>query len=196
VNPASTRLALACEDGAVRLLSLEHGALEHAVRFDRAKGRLLSVAWGPPVPPAPRADPPRGEGNTGGDSDSDDDDDDDWMDEWLVTGGADSALRRWDVRTGRATDRMVTDKARGERTLVWTVGVLGCAPSLRSRRDGRADRPQGRHDHLGRLARHGQILGCAHAHAAPEFRCARRGRALYGHQRCKPACTHTLCTPV
>lgn len=60
----------------------------------------------------------------GGDS-SDDDDEDEWSDSWLVTGGSDSSLRKWDVATGRVLDRMGTDRMRGERTLVWTVGVLG-----------------------------------------------------------------------
>lgn len=58
------------------------------------------------------------------DSDSDDSDDD-WQDSWLVTGCSDSSLRRWDVKTGRALERMAVDKIRSERTLVWTVGVLG-----------------------------------------------------------------------
>jgi U3 small nucleolar RNA-associated protein 4 len=57
-------------------------------------------------------------------NDDSDDEDDEWTDEWLVTGGSDSALRKWDVKTGRVTDRMTTDKARGERTLVWTVATL------------------------------------------------------------------------
>jgi U3 small nucleolar RNA-associated protein 4 len=59
------------------------------------------------------------------DSSDSDDDEDEWSDSWLVTGGSDSSLRKWDVATGRVLDRMGTDKMRGERTLVWTVGVLG-----------------------------------------------------------------------
>lgn len=58
-------------------------------------------------------------------SDSSDEDEDEWMDSWLVTGGSDSSLRKWDVKTGRPLERMTVDKARGERTLVWAVGVLG-----------------------------------------------------------------------
>ena len=58
-------------------------------------------------------------------SSDEDDDSDDWSDSWLVTGGSDNSLRKWDVTTGRVIDRMATDKIRGERTLVWTVGVLG-----------------------------------------------------------------------
>ncbi|TBU35023.1 WD40 repeat-like protein [Dichomitus squalens] len=117
-NPASTILALGCEDGAVRLVSLQYDELNHLRRLDRVKSRILSIAWGPPTPrqkkqPAANAD-----------SDSDDDEED-WLDSWLVTGCSDSSLRKWDFSTGRALDRMGTDKVRGERTLVWAVGVLG-----------------------------------------------------------------------
>ena len=103
----------------MRLLSLEHDTLAHARRLDRAKTRLLSVAWGPPVPRAAAA----GSGAAG--SDEDEEEDDEWEDKWIVAGGSDSALRKWDVKTGRVVERMGTDKVRGERTLVWAVGVLG-----------------------------------------------------------------------
>jgi U3 small nucleolar RNA-associated protein 4 len=115
-------LALGCEDGSVRLLSLLHDTLTHHRRFDRVKCRLLSIAWGPPIPRQAKA-VINTTSNDG--SDSDEDDEDDWNDSWLVTGGSDSSLRKWDVATGRVLDRMGTDKMRGERTLVWTVGVLG-----------------------------------------------------------------------
>lgn len=121
VNPASTLLALGCEDGTVRLLSLVNDTLIHFRRFDRVNCRVLSIAWGPPVPQYPQK---RGSSATEN-SDSDEDDDDSWNDVWLVTGGSDSSIRKWDVSTGRPIDRMGTDKMRGERTLVWTVGVLG-----------------------------------------------------------------------
>lgn len=120
MNPASTSLALGCEDGSVRLLSLEHDTLSHSRRFDRVKCRLLSIAWGPPTPPTPSRSK-----NDNESEGSDQEDDQEWTDEWLVTGGSDSALRRWDIKTGRVTHRMAADKVRGERTLVWTVGVLG-----------------------------------------------------------------------
>lgn len=121
-NPASNLLALGCEDGTVRLLSLVNDTLSHFRRFDRVKCRLLSVAWGPPAPQplAKRGSTARPENGS-----SNDDDDDNWVDNWLVTGGSDSSVRKWDVSTGRVVDRMGTDKIRGERTLVWTVGVIG-----------------------------------------------------------------------
>jgi U3 small nucleolar RNA-associated protein 4 len=117
VNPASNLLALGCEDGTVRLLSLSDDTLTHHRRFDRVKCRVMSIAWGPPIP--------RHNSAVDLNDDSSDDEEDDWSDSWLVTGGSDSSLRKWDVATGRVLDRMGTDKIRGERTLVWSVGVLG-----------------------------------------------------------------------
>ncbi|KAF8922314.1 WD40-repeat-containing domain protein [Mucidula mucida] len=113
VNPASTLLALGCEDGSVRILSLADDNLTHVRRFDRIKSRLLSIAWGPPVLKDVTA------------STSTTERDYEWADSWLVTGGSDSSLRKWDVKTGRPSERMNVDKMRGERTLVWTVCVLG-----------------------------------------------------------------------
>jgi U3 small nucleolar RNA-associated protein 4 len=83
---------------------------------------MLSIAWGPPVPRRQKTD--ADEGSSDGDEG---DDEENWSDSWLVTGGSDSSLRKWDVTTGRVINRMGTDKIRGERTLVWTVGVLGYA---------------------------------------------------------------------
>ncbi|KAI0271535.1 WD40-repeat-containing domain protein [Gloeopeniophorella convolvens] len=119
-NPASTNLALGCEDGSIHILSLEHGSLQHLRRLDRSKSRILALAWGPPIP--------RGSESSMAmqtDDDSSDDDEDQWQDSWIVAGCSDSSLRKWEVSTGRILDRMSTDKVRGERTLVWTVGVLG-----------------------------------------------------------------------
>ncbi|KAI6133326.1 WD40 repeat-like protein [Pisolithus croceorrhizus] len=106
----------------VRLLSLVADTLEHLRRFDRVKGRLLCIAWGPPVPR--QSKPAAAEKLDANDAESDDDDEEEWNDSWLVAGGSDSSLHKWDVRTGRPVDRMTTDKMKGERTLVWSVGVL------------------------------------------------------------------------
>lgn len=127
-NSASTLLALGCEDGCVRLLSLSADTLQHLRRFDHVKCRTLSIAWGPPVPRQPKqkvngsANQRHNEREESGDDS--DDDEYGWTDSWLVTGGSDSSLRKWDIGAGRPTDRMVTDKIKGDRTLVWTVGVL------------------------------------------------------------------------
>ncbi|KAJ3919467.1 WD40 repeat-like protein [Lentinula edodes] len=114
-NPAGTMLALGCEDGTIRFISVADDTLTHSKRLDRVKGRILSVAWGPPIPKE----------STSEDEDENDDDDDEWIDSWLVAGCSDSSLRKWDASTGRMLDKMGTDKIRGERTLVWTVATLG-----------------------------------------------------------------------
>ncbi|KAI0005474.1 WD40-repeat-containing domain protein [Russula compacta] len=119
-NPASTILALGCEDGSIHLLSLGYDTLQHLRRLDRSKSRILALAWGPPLPwgTAERTSALR-------EGDSSDEDEDEWQDSWIVAGCSDSSLRKWDVSSGRILDRMGTDKIRGERTLVWAVGVLG-----------------------------------------------------------------------
>ncbi|KAF5337342.1 hypothetical protein D9611_003236 [Ephemerocybe angulata] len=125
-NPASTLLALGCEDGTVRILSLENDALTHHRRIGKVKCRMLSLAWGPPVPKQSRKPLPEAKKSSEGSDDSDsDDDDDEWADSWLVTGCSDSSLRKWDANSGQLMERIGMDKIRGERTLVWTVGVLG-----------------------------------------------------------------------
>lgn len=120
-NPSSSSLALGCEDGTVRILSIANDTLTHSRRFDRVKCRILSIAWGPPKHKTKKNSDPMADS---------DDDDDEWNDSWLVTGCSDSSLRKWDVSTGRMIDRMGTNKIRGERTLVWTVGVLGLVSNL------------------------------------------------------------------
>jgi U3 small nucleolar RNA-associated protein 4 len=120
-NPASTILALGCEDGSIHLLSLEYNTLQHLRRLDRSKSRILTLSWGPPFFPDNRGHPPA---PPKGD-DSDDEDEIEWHDSWIVAGCSDSSLRKWDVSSGRILDRMGTDKIRGESTLVWAVGVLG-----------------------------------------------------------------------
>ena len=121
-NPKSTIIALGCEDGSIQLLSAEHDGLSHLRKLGRVKSRLLSIAWGPPVPRNSRH-PARITQES--DDSSEDGNDDDWSDGWLVTGCADSSIRKWDFATGRVTNRLTTDKTRGERTLVWSVCVLG-----------------------------------------------------------------------
>ncbi|CCA72004.1 related to UTP4-U3 snoRNP protein [Serendipita indica DSM 11827] len=116
VNPTSTALALGCEDGCVRMVSLEDDSFVLHRKFDRVKAKILSIAWGPPTR--------RAKTSMAG-SDVESDDEDAWVDQWLVTGCSDSSLRKWDVRSGRMVDRMSTDKTRSEKTLVWAVGVLG-----------------------------------------------------------------------
>lgn len=114
-------LAIGCEDGGVRLVSVADNAFEHARRFDRVKTRLLSIAWGPPTPPAPRK-----HSETSQSDDEDEDEDEEWTDSFIVAGCSDSSVRKWDCATGRVLDRMMVDRNKGERTLVWAVGAFGC----------------------------------------------------------------------
>ncbi|KZS96154.1 WD40 repeat-like protein [Sistotremastrum niveocremeum HHB9708] len=125
-NPVGNLLAIGCEDGSVRILSLENDNLLHTRRFDKTKARLLSVAWGPPVyrNNTKSNTKPKSAADDDSSSDSDDEDETDWSDSWLVTGCSDSSIRKWDFATGRVVERMWSDKVRGQRTLVWAVAVL------------------------------------------------------------------------
>jgi U3 small nucleolar RNA-associated protein 4 len=119
VNPTSTLLALGCDDGSVRLLSLADGDVTPLRRLDRIKTRILNLAWGPP---RYTARPPPRESDT---SDSEDDEDESrWKDTYLVAGCSDSSIRKWDLTSGRVLERLTTDQVRGEKTLVWAVQVL------------------------------------------------------------------------
>lgn len=111
----STLLALGCEDGSIRILSLADNGITPFRRLDRAKTRILSLAWGIPahIPRKVQTDS----------SDSDDDDDELWKDVTIISGCSDSSIRKWDVNTGRIVERMTTDKVREEKTLVWAVGI-------------------------------------------------------------------------
>lgn len=114
-NPTSTILALGCEDGSIHLLSLEYDAFRHLRRLDRSKSRILTLAWGPPL---------LRESKDRDQDDSSDEEEDEWQDSWIVAGCSDSSLRKWDISSGMILERMGTDKLKGERTLVWAVGVL------------------------------------------------------------------------
>jgi U3 small nucleolar RNA-associated protein 4 len=85
------------------------------------KSRILSIAWGSPIPRKPSQ---KARSSREDDSSSDEEDEEEWKDSWLITGGSDSSLRKWDVAAGNVIERMGVEKVRGERTLVWTVGVL------------------------------------------------------------------------
>jgi len=119
-NPSNTRLALGCEDGTIRLLNIEDSSLEHLRRLDKAKCRILSIVWGPPTLRRKESKTQQGSSD-----DEDEDDEAAWVDNWIITGGSDSALRKWDVNSGRVLDKMNVDRVRGEKTLVWAVGILG-----------------------------------------------------------------------
>ena len=164
-NPALNILAIGCEDGTVRLLSVANDTLTHYRRFDRVKCRILSIAWGPPVP---RRNGEKPTAATPEESSDEGDDEDDWNDSWLVTGGSDSSLRKWDATTGKMLDRMVTDKIRGERTLVWSVGALGSVICLLNKMVLFTVTISQRWNHnIWGLPWNGQILGLADMYATP-----------------------------
>lgn len=45
-------------------------------------------------------------------------------DEYIVSGGSDSAIRTWSPQTGRTILRMTVAKNRKEQTLVWAVAAI------------------------------------------------------------------------
>ena len=114
-NPSHTTLALGCDDGAVRLVNLWDGALEMLRKFDNTKTRLLSVAWGPQQTVKKGKQKQDNSITTPLVQ---------YQDSYIITGCADSTVRKWDIKTGRSTARMTTDKVRGENTLVWSVAVI------------------------------------------------------------------------
>jgi U3 small nucleolar RNA-associated protein 4 len=44
-------------------------------------------------------------------------------DSYIVSGGADSSVRKWKVENGRAMQRMTVDRKNKEPTMVWTVAA-------------------------------------------------------------------------
>ena len=89
---------MGCDDGSIRLFSLASNDLTHLRRLDRAKTRILSLAWGPPHYVAKPAK------NVSDTSDSDDEEEEDekrWEDSFIAAGCSDSSVRKWDLGTGR-----------------------------------------------------------------------------------------------
>ncbi|KAF8710930.1 WD40 repeat-like protein, partial [Rhizoctonia solani] len=122
-DPTGSFLAIGCQDGAVRLLDISHSeAPVHVKRFERVQTRFLSIAWAWSGEVASEESTQR---DLASDSDDELDSSNVLPATTLVTGCSDSSLRTWDVRTGRVLNRMTVERARGERTLVWSVAVLG-----------------------------------------------------------------------
>lgn len=136
-NPSNTTLALGCDDGAVRLVNLWDGALEMLRKFDTTKTRLLSVAWGPQQKQkANKGKQKQIDGSTASQQQQQLPGPTQYHDSYIVTGCADSTVRKWDVKTGRCTSRMTTDKLKGEHTLVWSVAVIAASSSNISKAGG------------------------------------------------------------
>ena len=94
-SPASTVLAIGCEDGCVHLYDLaKNGTLHFTKKFGHQNGRILSLAWDP-------------------DQDI------------IYTGSIDSTIRRYNVSSGQSDLRITLDDHRGQSTLVWCLQAVG-----------------------------------------------------------------------
>ncbi|GAC95674.1 hypothetical protein PHSY_003250 [Pseudozyma hubeiensis SY62] len=141
-------LALGCEDGSVRIIDLENDRFEHLAstsgqdrkivpRFGKAKGKVISLCWGPPIrsskpssqPKTSNSDDDSESSSSSDDSDDDDDDDDvddasQWRESFLVGGLALSTAVVWDASTGNISTKLTVQKNRTESTIVWSVATL------------------------------------------------------------------------
>ena len=99
-NPSGTRLAAACSNGAIHLIDiLDDAFLPYKTLDISSPASLLSLAYGPPLS--------RGE------------------DSYIIAGCSNSAIRKWDARSGRCIAKLTLDKATSKQaTLVWAVATL------------------------------------------------------------------------
>lgn len=139
-------LALGCEDGSVRIIDLENDRFEHLAstsgqdrrivpRFGKAKGKVISLCWGPPVRSSrsstqKQAKPASEDSDSDDSSSSDESDDEDeenpdqWHESFLVGGLALSTAVVWDASTGNIATKLSVQKNRTESTIVWSVATL------------------------------------------------------------------------
>ncbi|KAE8257056.1 hypothetical protein A4X13_0g2605 [Tilletia indica] len=158
-SPLGTKLAIGCEDGRVRLIDIAQGRFQHldqssplarrrrpdgsfrgiAHTLDRAKGRIMCLAWGPPQRSnvggtQVSANKQKGTQSDSSDDDSDDDEDDSgevagWTESFLLGGTSASHAVLWEVSTGQTLARLQTPTARTRShidgpTVVWSCAVL------------------------------------------------------------------------
>ncbi|CAD6968111.1 unnamed protein product [Tilletia controversa] len=164
-SPLGTKLAIGCEDGRVRLIDIAQGRFQHldqssplarrrrpdgtfrgvAHALDRAKGRIMCLAWGPPQRSNIGTQLTNGNKKKQGSAsdssssdDSDDDDDDDeedsgevsgWTESFLLGGTSSSHAVLWEVSSGQTLARLQTPTARTHShidgpTVVWSCAVL------------------------------------------------------------------------
>lgn len=135
-SPLGKRLAIGCDDGHVRIIDIEEGRFEllsptrsarrggdGVIRgivpvLDRAKTRIVSLAWGPPSRKIEQ------KAVTSDSDESDDDDDDEWEDTFIVGGTTHSAALCWSLATGRVENKLLVDRGRKEQTIIWSVATL------------------------------------------------------------------------
>ena len=115
IDPTSTTLALGCEDGTIRLLSLSDDSIVHLKCLQRVNAKILTLAWGPMVHKKRKGSNRDNGGDDEGDSNA-------WENSFLVAGCSDSSIRKWSMGTGQVGETMRI-KAPGEVLLVWAVGV-------------------------------------------------------------------------
>lgn len=134
-------LALGCEDGSVRIIDLENDRFEHLAstsaqdrkivpRFGKAKGKVISLCWGPPVrsrqPSSQRTSSSSSDDSDNSDNSDDEDHDDskNWHESFLVGGLALSTAVVWHASTGNIVTKLALQKNRTESTIVWSVATL------------------------------------------------------------------------
>lgn len=146
-SPLGRYIAIGCEDGHIRLVDIREDRFEHLLltnvarsstgsrdaepRMDRAKSRVVSLAWGPPIKAAKPQKPSQAlrqrtaaSPDSSESSDSDDDDDELQRESFLLAGTTASVALVFNVSTGRASSRLLLPKARSEQTIVWSATVL------------------------------------------------------------------------
>lgn len=150
-SPLGRYIALGCEDGCVRIVDVAEGRFEHlapsraarrkgdgrvtgvVAKCDRAKTRVVSLAWGPPTrrqaakaqqKKSKKMEESSDDSDDSSDDDSDDEDAEAWEDSFILGGTSSSLALMWDVRTGRISARLNVDRARHEHTVVWACAVL------------------------------------------------------------------------
>jgi U3 small nucleolar RNA-associated protein 4 len=94
-SSACPRLAAACDDGCVRLFSVDSGrpGVTYSRSLPRVEGRTLAVAWHP-------------------------------NGRCVVSGGTDGCIHAWDVNTGHELLRITAGDASGKELCVWALLVL------------------------------------------------------------------------
>ncbi|UZJ55037.1 hypothetical protein CBS101457_004357 [Exobasidium rhododendri] len=143
-SPLGRYLAIGCEDGYVRIVDIQEGRFEllavsrsarrtgdGSVRgvvttLDRAKTRIISLAWGPPRKKVKNTQRPARavQSNFSDSEDSSDDDEDDWEESFLIGGTTHSSALVWSLSTGQVESKLLVDKSRAEQTIIWSVAVL------------------------------------------------------------------------
>lgn len=91
----SSILAAACDDGSVKLFTVEYGlpGVVYSKSLPRVEGRTLAVAWHPSA-------------------------------EFLVSGGTDGCIHVWEVASGREVLRITVGDGTGREVCIWSLLVL------------------------------------------------------------------------